>query len=105
MFNRRGFFRTLLAAPVAAAVGLGLWKPPLPRLVRTQGKLAITGDAMKALGLHPKKELHYSFEQQLAKVMRQTTEELDRFYGFHQVAMGDEDRGVREVGVAGELYT
>lgn len=27
MFNRRGFLRTLLAAPVAAAVGLGLYKP------------------------------------------------------------------------------
>ncbi len=55
MFNRRGFLRTLLAAPVAAAVGLGLYKPPLPKYVKYMGKLNITGDAMRAMGLDPKK--------------------------------------------------
>ncbi|MCK5650398.1 MAG: twin-arginine translocation signal domain-containing protein [Gemmatimonadetes bacterium] len=47
--NRRGFLRMLLAAPVAAAVAAGLYKPPALRYVRYHGKLAITGDAMKAL--------------------------------------------------------
>ena len=52
--NRRGFLRMLLAAPVAAAVGLGLYKPPLPKYVKYIGKMNITGDAMKAMGLDPK---------------------------------------------------
>lgn len=46
--NRRGFLRMLLAAPVAAAVAAGLYKPKV-RYVRYHGKLAITGDALKAL--------------------------------------------------------
>jgi hypothetical protein len=86
---------------VAALVGVGLWKPPLPRLVRIQGKMAITGDAMAKLGLHPKKELNYHFEEQLAKVLRRTTEDYRRLCGYHEVAMGDENSGVREVGGAG----
>ena len=39
----------MLAAPVAALVGVGLWKPPLPKYVKYVGKLAITGDALEAL--------------------------------------------------------
>ncbi len=41
MFNRRGFLRTLLAAPVAAAVAAGLLKPKPKELVYYAGVFEI----------------------------------------------------------------
>lgn len=54
MFNRRGFLRTLLAAPVAAAVGLGLYKPKPIRYVRYMGRMQITREAMEKM--YPRKD-------------------------------------------------
>lgn len=87
-----------MAAPVAVLVGVGLWKPPLPKLVRIQGKMAITGDAMRAIGELPP---HDVFHRALEKMMKQMDEEQKRFYGYHEAAMGDENSGVRQVGGAG----
>ena len=51
--NRRGFFRMLLAAPVAAAVGLGLYKPPIDlskvKLIKTMGQVEMTGDVWRKI--------------------------------------------------------
>jgi len=102
VFNRRGFLRTLLAAPVAAAVAAGLWKPPLPRLVRIQGKMAITGDAMKRIGPNFDSQIYQGargggkteFQRLLFETLEKHQVEMNRFHGFHQVAMGEE-RGVR----------
>ncbi len=58
MFNRRGFLRTLLAAPVAAAVAVGLYRPRIDlskvRLTKTVGQVEMTGDVWRKI--QPKKD-------------------------------------------------
>ena len=95
--NRRGFLRMLMAAPIAAVAAVGLYRPPLPRLVRIQGKMAITGDAMKRIGIYQgaRGGGKTEFQRQLQVTLAAHQRELNRFYGYHQVARGDDEFGVR----------
>ena len=102
--NRRGFFRMLLAAPVAIVAAAGLYRPgpkftPINlKYKKIMGTMRITPEAMEAVyggGLAGgKTESQREFNRLLRQTLDAHRREVDRFYGYHEVAMGD-DFGVR----------
>ncbi len=83
--NRRGFFRMLMAAPIAIVTAAGLWKPRPIRYVKYMGTMRITGDAMRRLEGKPDAFLKWT-EQYLEEMRK----ESDRFFGYHGDVEGAE---------------
>ena len=65
MFNRRGFFRTLLAAPVAAVVAAGLYKPK-PKPLVYSGTFTIDKSLMEKI--RPRQT---AFNEQMQRMLKE----------------------------------
>jgi hypothetical protein len=122
--TRRGFLRSILAAPVAAYAAFRggtilVHSLPLeefsfpassayigPKLTRIQGELAITGDAMKAIygggRGGGKTEMQREMNRQMRRIMDEHREIVEA--GLRETSPTYEifsDSGVRKVGGAG----
>lgn len=104
--NRRGFLRMLLAAPAAAAMAAGLWKPkptwtwpgwvPLNvKYTKVMGKMRITPEAYAAVYGGGRSGGKTEFQRLLQQTLEAHQRELNRFYGYHGVAIGEDISGVR----------
>jgi hypothetical protein len=88
----------LLAAPAAAAIAAGLYKPrptwtPLNlKYTKIMGTMEITPEAYKAV--YGGGRGGGNFARLLMETLQKHQEDMNRFYGFHRAAMGD-DIGVR----------
>jgi hypothetical protein len=110
-----------MAAPIAAVVGaVGLskwdrlqrqgvlkWKPLGVKYKRYIGTMRITPEAMDKVYWFGggrgggKTEMQRELNRQMSQTLEHHREEMDRIYGHHTAARGDDDSGVRKVGGAG----
>jgi hypothetical protein len=102
--TRRGFLRTILAAPVAAVVAVGLWPEAawaryqrlgVLKYRRYVGTMEITPEAMEKIwwiggGGGGKTAMQRELNRQMSQTLEQHREEMDRIYGHHTAARGDE---------------
>jgi hypothetical protein len=113
--TRRGFLRTILAAPVAAVVaaaglskwdrlqrlGVLQWKPLGVKYKRYIGKMRITPEAFQAVYGGGRGGGKTEYQRQLTAALKDQQIQMNRFQGgFFTAAQGD-DSGVRKVGGAG----
>lgn len=117
MKTRRGFLRTILAAPVAAVVAAGLWKPEVTwaryqrlgvlKYKRFIGTMEITPAAMEKVYWMGgrgggKTEMQRQLNQQMRRVLDEHREIVEA--GLKETSPTYEifsDSGVRKVGGAG----
>lgn len=100
--NRRGFLRMLLAAPLAVVTAAGLYKPgptwtPLNvKYTKVMGTMEIMPEVYeKVFYQGARGGGKTEFQRLLQQTLEAHRREINRFYGYHQVAMGDDEFGVR----------
>lgn len=112
MKTRRGFLRTILAAPVAAVVATGLWKPEVTwaryqrlgvlKYKRFIGTMEITPAAMeKVYWMGGRGGGKTEMQRQLNRMMSETMDKMNSQGGIYTAARGDDRVASGEVGGAG----
>ena len=113
MFNRRGFFRFLLAGPASLATAAGLWKPGLPRprpgpnvfvgQFTVSDKIAeMAQSSSVAFEAHTRRILTEQFGQPMIEALRMEDELLQAWEEAEDEEENETENGVREVDEGGD---